>query len=102
MKKQEFIDYISNFKKECGYVNAYILKDLEDIEIIESGIKVNKHRYYETSISILKLDDGLIGIRVPSSLFSEQMDWTDAYESPIFYEVEPKEVVTTIYEFKEI
>ena len=102
MKKQEFINYISNFEKEYGYVNAYILGDIADIEIIEIGIEVEKHRYYETSISVLKLEDGLIGIRTLSDLFSEQMNWTDTYESPRFHEVESKEVVTTIYKFKEI
>ena len=65
---------------------------------LKSGLYVDKHRWYETSVSVYALADGILGVRSVSGLFSEQMTVDDVFWSLKFFEME--EITTTSYKLK--
>lgn len=84
---------------EC--YNTFELEELvEGAELVKEDVDIEKHRWYETSISIFKCSDGLLGIRLPSQLYSESSEWSDLYSGIEFYEV--KEVMEVAYKTKRI
>lgn len=66
-------------------------------EVVEN-IDVDKHRWYETSITVLEFIDGFMGVRTVTDLFSENMDYSDCYYELKFFEME--EFTTTSYYVK--
>lgn len=48
-----------------------------ELEVVEEGIGIDKHRWYETSCSIYKCEDGFVKVRGASTRFNECMDWED-------------------------
>lgn len=65
-------------------------------ETVESGLEVNKHRWYETSIEVIKINDGFIGINSVTDTFSEQSSILDMFFTLQFFEM--KEVLVKSYE----
>lgn len=53
------------------------------------------HRWYETSTTVLKFEDGLMGIHYITNMFSESQGYEDCYHTIEFFEME--EFVTTSY-----
>ena len=53
------------------------------------------HRWYETSTTVLKFEDSLMGIHYITNMFSESQDYEDCYHTIEFFEME--EFVTTSY-----
>ena len=48
-------------------------------KLVEEGLYVDKHRWYETSVSVFKVNDGYLGVTAVTDIFSEQMDVSDAF-----------------------
>ena len=63
---------------------------------IKHNLAVDTHRWYETSIVVLEICGGLLGIRYITNMFSESQDWEDCYVQIEFMEM--KEVQTVSYE----
>lgn len=76
MKVKELIEKI-NSADEC-----YSIFDAEEMiegqyERIKKNLDIDRHRWYEISTSVFKLDDGFVGIRGVSHLYSESMVFSD-------------------------
>lgn len=81
---KELVDKINNAKiKQDEYweefqYNEKLEKLLpEDTILVREGLKIDKHRWYQTSIMVYKTGDSFIGIRYATDIFSEQMVWDD-------------------------
>ena len=61
---------------------------------VDSELDIDRHRWYETAISVFDTDLGFLGVRHITLLYSETMDYSDAYHTLEFFEMEPKEVIT--------
>lgn len=73
--------------------------ELRKIEhnIVATDLFVDKHRWYETSLTVIKMFDRFLGIRHVSNVFSESMEYSDCYVNLKFFEM--KEVIKTTYNF---
>lgn len=70
---------------------------------VDNQLDVDKHRWYETSISVFRIDDAPIspsylGVCSITDLFSEQSSVSDITYTLKFFEMEP--VITTTYKIK--
>jgi len=63
---------------------------------VDSGLDVDKHRWYETSIEVIEINGGFIGIHSVTDCFSEQSSIEDMFWTLSFFEM--KEVKVTSYE----
>lgn len=79
------------------------LEDLpEDIyekyfkDLVDENLSVDKHRWYETSISVYKISEGFIGVQSITDTFSEQSEISDMFHHLRFFEM--KEVTKITYE----
>lgn len=68
--------------------------------LTDSNIDVDTHRWYETSIEVLKFKEGLLGVRCITNMFSESQDYEDCYHHLQFFEME--EFTTISYRAKKI
>lgn len=57
---------------------------------------MDKHRWYETSISVFKIPEGFIGVQSITDTFSEQSEISDMFHHLRFLEM--KEVTKITYE----
>ena len=57
-------------------------------------LDVDKRRWYETSISVYAIADGIFGVRKVSDLSSEQMTVGDVYRTLEFFEMEEVKTIT--------
>ena len=70
---------------------------------VDGELDVDKHRWYETSVSVFRIDDAPIspsylGVRSVTDLFSEQSSVSDMFYTLEFFEMEP--IITTTYKIK--
>jgi hypothetical protein len=70
----------------------------EPSETIEEETLTEKHRWYETAITVLKIFNRYLGIRYVSDLYSESMSYEDCFHTLKFFEVEPIQI--TSYKIK--
>ena len=79
MKVKELIDYVN-------YNEFYSLWDMEDSlfnndkdlpQRVADNLEIDNHRWYEISTSVYKLEDGFVGLRGVSDIYSEYMDAED-------------------------
>lgn len=63
---------------------------------IKKNLDVDKHRWYETSTSVIKIYDRFLGINFITDLFSESGDYESCYHQIWFGEM--KKVQTITYE----
>jgi hypothetical protein len=61
----------------------------------ELDIDRHRHRWYEYSTSVFRVDGKFLGVKVVSQCYSENSDIEDAYHYLIFCEM--KEIKTTSY-----
>lgn len=61
-----------------------------------TGLEVDKHRHYETSISVIKIYGRFLGIQHVTDVYSEQMDVSDCYFEINFFEMAEKQTITYI------
>lgn len=63
---------------------------------LKNRLDVDTHRWYETSISAIKIYDKILGIRHITNLFSEESSCEDCYVTITFFEM--KEVIIISYQ----
>lgn len=79
--KQSEIDWAENIPEEIWE------KILSEGIVVAQGIEVDKHRWYETSVTVVKIDERFLGINHVSDIFSETMDISDVYHTMKFFEM---------------
>lgn len=55
---------------------------------LKEGLSVDTHRWYETSVSVIEIYNGLLGIRHITNIFSESSGYEDCYVTIDFFEME--------------
>ena len=75
MKVKELIDYVNS----NGFYSLWNLENsLKDLpQRVAENLEKDEHRWYEISTSVYKLEDGFVGIRGVSTIYSEYMDAED-------------------------
>lgn len=61
---------------------------------VTGGLNINKHRWYETSIDVYKINNGFIGIYSVTQCYSEQSSIEDMYHYLQFYEMEEEKIIS--------
>jgi hypothetical protein len=92
MKVAEVIEKVNNTK----YWSLYSFEEDFNLEVVASGLYVDKHRWYEISTSVYKCEDGFVGVSGVSQLYSESSDYEDCYYECIAEEFEPKQITTYV------
>ena len=79
MKVQELIDYVNSNRFYSVYKFEYSLIDrqFKELKIVSKSIDVDRHRWYEVSTTIYKVEDGYVGVRGVTHLYSEGMTYSD-------------------------
>ena len=62
------------------------------------GLNIDTHRWYETSITVIRIYNDFLGIEYVSNLFSESSDVDDICHTIKFHKME--EIQTTSYKIK--
>ena len=79
MKVQELIDYVNS----NGFYSLYEFEDsltdrqFKELKIVSENINIDRHRWYEVSTTIYKVEDGYVGVRGVTHLYSEDMTYSD-------------------------
>ena len=79
MKVQELIDYVNSneFYSVYEFENSLTDKQFKELKIVPKSIKVDRHRWYEVSTTIYKVDDGYVGVRGVTHLYIESIPYSD-------------------------
>lgn len=102
MKLQELINKIKEAKVlQTEYADEQefgeeIDKELNKLPVVASGLDVDKHRWYETSITVYKHEEGFLGIRFITDQFSEMSSMEDHYWTLPAFEMQEVKTVTYI------
>lgn len=96
--KQTSMEWEENIPEDI-WDNHFRYGDLEDnFKVVATGLDVDTRRWYETSITVIKIYGRFLGMRWVTNLFSEQMEPQDTNHTPLFFEME--EIQTTSYRKK--
>lgn len=67
---------------------------------VKSGLEVDKHRWYETSIIVYQIntDDGIkfFGVRACTDIFGEESGYNDIMWGMVFFEMVEKQEITYV------
>ena len=80
MKVKELIDYVNSngFYSLWNLENSLCYNNSKDLpQRVAEKLEIEKKRWYEISTSVYKLEDGFVGIRGVSTIYSEYMDAED-------------------------
>lgn len=85
MKVQEFIDLINERDDlptlyslhSVEYLESELGEDVEFPKVVAKDLYRDDHRWYGLSTNVYQCEDGFVGVRGVSRLFSEQMSWND-------------------------
>ena len=79
MKVQELIDYVNSngFHSIYEFEDSLTKEQFKELKIIPESIDVDRHRWYEVSTTIYKVEDGYVGIRGVTHLYSEGITYID-------------------------
>ena len=100
------IQQLNNLKINCKSIewmedippNIYE-EHFDKCKFLAEQTRTNKHRWFETSLDVVELPNGLIlGVSYVSGVYSESMGVEDCYVQMIFMEM--KAVASVSYEFK--
>lgn len=83
---QKSIDFIEDIPEDI--YNNYFHK------LVQDELFIDKHRWYELSISVYEYNDLYIGVKHISNVYSEKSSVDDMYHTLHFYEMEPIQVTT--------
>jgi hypothetical protein len=92
MKVAEVIEKV----KSTNYWSLYSFEEDFNLEAVAHDLYVDKHRWFETSTTVYKCEDGYVGVSGISQLYSESMDYEDCYCECVAEEFEPKQVITYV------
>ena len=95
-KFEELFSKLSKLKivQEDGDWNECIPEDIwkeyfeDNFKTVASNLLVDTHRWYETSIEVVKIFDNFLGIRYVSNMYSENMGYEDCFYTVKFYRME--------------
>lgn len=78
MKVKELIDYVNSIDF-CSLWDmedslCYDFLDKELPQRVAEKLEIEKKKWYEVSTSVYKLEDGFVGVRGVSTIYSEYMD----------------------------
>lgn len=59
-----------------------------NFEEVAHNLDTDTHRWYETSTTVIRLPNGLMGINYITNMFSESQDYEDCYHTMEFMEME--------------
>ena len=78
MKVQELIDYVNSngFHSIYEFEDSLTKEQFKELKIVER-INADRHRWYEVSTTIYKVEDGYIGVRGVTHLYSEGLLYSD-------------------------
>ena len=73
MKVKELIDYVNSneFYSLWDMEDSLIYSDKDLPKRVAENLEKDEHRWYEISTSVYKLEDGFVGIRGVSKIYSE-------------------------------
>ena len=86
---QESADWEENIPEEI-YIKFFKNKSTE----VCNNLDVDKHRWYETSTTVIAVNNGFLGINLVTDVFSENMDISDCGEGISFFEMQEVKVVS--------
>lgn len=91
----------TNIKQNCGDWSDNIPNDIwvkyfesNGYIVVKTGLEVDKHRWYETSVTVVKVLYGFLGIKHISGLFSEGSDYSDCDFTMQFFEMEEYTIIS--------
>ena len=79
MKVQELINYVneSSFYSLWEFEESLTDKGFNELKKVDEGLKIDRHRWYEISTTVYKVEDGYVGVRGVTRLYSESMMFSD-------------------------
>ena len=72
------------------------VEGMDDLVPIVDGLDPDEHRWYWISTSVFGIEGGYVGVRGPSGLKSESMDWDDIGCKCEAFQMEAVQTVTFI------
>ena len=101
----ESLDSLIEYLNDLNVIqNDYDFEDIpEDLwnmyfkNCLAHGLDIEKHRWYETSVSVFETELGIFGIRHVHKTYSEEMSVSDIYWQYEFFKMNKTEVVTLVY-----
>lgn len=81
--KQEFGDWAECLPAEI-YEEHF---ENNEYKVVAEDLDIDEHRWYETSITVVSVYGGLLGMRIVSKMYSESSDWSDIMWSMKFFEM---------------
>ena len=92
---KELVDYLNSLKitqknswDEDIPENIWETYFKGKLKTIDAYLDVDKHRWYETSVEVLKNEKGIIGVRSVTDCFSEMSSIEDMFWTLTFFEME--------------
>jgi tRNA uridine 5-carbamoylmethylation protein Kti12 len=61
---------------------------------LKQELDIDKHRWYETGVSVWKLNEGFLGVRSVTNIYSESSSVEDMFWNLIFFEMEEIQTIT--------
>ena len=113
MNRTQLIQAINDAKifQNADWEEMYFPDEIEYIlercEILADGLDVEKHRWYETSVTVYELladnlfgqdEYELFGIRYATNIFSEQMGYHDIYHVIEAFPMKEMKTITYVKE----
>ena len=92
MKVAEVIEKVNSTK----YWSLFDFEEDFDLEIVASGLYVDKHRWYEISTTVYKCEDGFVGVSGVSQLYSESMDYESCFCECVAEEFKPVQTISYV------
>ena len=79
MKVKELIDHINSneFYSLWDMEDSLFYNDKDLPKRVAENLEIEEYRWYEISTSVYKLEDGFVGVRGVSTIYSEYMDAED-------------------------
>lgn len=63
-------------------------EDEANYKVLAEKLDVDKHRWYETSVTVIGIYGRILGARHVTGVFSENMSYSDCGFDPFFFEME--------------
>ena len=79
MKVQELINYVNerNLYSLWDFEESMTDEKFDKLKKVAEGLEIYKHRWYEVSTTVYKVEDGYVGVRGITHLYSEGMTYSD-------------------------
>lgn len=79
MKVQELIDYVNSneFYSLYEFEDSLTVEQFKELKRIPKTINEDKHRWYEVSTNVYRVEDGYVGVRGVTHIYSECMTYSD-------------------------